>query len=423
MTVMELKGYLKNVCALERKLYETKLCKEKEERDYKLKLDGLNQKLKKDKKEQEVSVNSLNEKKKELKNVKFKKVEDNTLPCVVTVAILIGILGMATIFVANALGIVYPALFALICTVVSGAFAHFVFANWIDEYESGQCSAISSIVFSAVALLVTMAICIFLKIIHIKNSFAVGTFIGIIIFSIVCWILLYFHLSYKSEIMLMEVTTIVLFIIGCVVEYVIYFIVNLFIDINFIVKNTILLVIIEIIACYFTIYFEEKRIFSLNSSNEYSKKRLNKLVIEIRELTLTVSNQDNLISKDNLDISNLINNHNDEMDILNRSIRYYSAEIQNQYSKNILHLNYQNWVAAATIYELLDTGRTYTLTGPFGAYNLYENEAKFKTIKELLKNLISINRESVSNQIYITNEIRQCHRSINDINYTLIKNL
>ena len=46
MTVMELKGYLKNVCALERKLYETKLCKEKEERDYKLKLDGLNQKLK-----------------------------------------------------------------------------------------------------------------------------------------------------------------------------------------------------------------------------------------------------------------------------------------------------------------------------------------------------------------------------------------
>ena len=57
-----------------------------------------------------------------------------------------------------------------------------------------------------------------------------------------------------------------------------------------------------------------------------------------------------------------------------------------QYLKTcgVVHPKYANLVALSSIYEYYETGRTDTLTGPNGAYNLYEQDVKAEAIIESL---------------------------------------
>lgn len=66
------------------------------------------------------------------------------------------------------------------------------------------------------------------------------------------------------------------------------------------------------------------------------------------------------------------------------------------FALNILHPKYQNFMAVAQIYEYFDTGRCDTLEGPYGAYNLYEQELRqniiIKNLGEVVERLDELNR-------------------------------
>lgn len=92
------------------------------------------------------------------------------------------------------------------------------------------------------------------------------------------------------------------------------------------------------------------------------------------------------------------------------------SKLAKLYAQNVLHPNYQNWVAAATIYEYLDVGRCYELKGVHGAYNLYERELIAKKILASLSDINSGVRyygsQINSSQQYIKGQLKECNRNI-----------
>lgn len=70
------------------------------------------------------------------------------------------------------------------------------------------------------------------------------------------------------------------------------------------------------------------------------------------------------------------------------------------YSKDIIYPKYQTLPALTSIYEYLITGRCEELTGPHGAYNLYEDEVRKDTIISRLDAVIE-NLEQIRNSQYM----------------------
>ena len=70
------------------------------------------------------------------------------------------------------------------------------------------------------------------------------------------------------------------------------------------------------------------------------------------------------------------------------------------YKKDIIFPKYRNMIAMCTIYEYFAAGRCTDLTGPTGAYNLYEAELRQNLIINQLEN-VNANLEQVKQNQYI----------------------
>lgn len=70
------------------------------------------------------------------------------------------------------------------------------------------------------------------------------------------------------------------------------------------------------------------------------------------------------------------------------------------YESNIIYPKYRNMVAMCSIYEYFATGRCTELTGPNGAYNLYESELRQNTIINKLDTIIN-QLEAIKNNQYM----------------------
>ena len=75
------------------------------------------------------------------------------------------------------------------------------------------------------------------------------------------------------------------------------------------------------------------------------------------------------------------------------------ASLYTLYSQNVIYAKYRNFVAVATLFEYIDSGRCFQLEGPNGAYNLYEGELRSDVIISSLNNIIS-NLEAIRNNQY-----------------------
>lgn len=62
--------------------------------------------------------------------------------------------------------------------------------------------------------------------------------------------------------------------------------------------------------------------------------------------------------------------------------------LQAFYSKDLIFPKYRNLVAVCSCYEYFLSGRCYSLTGPSGAYNIYENEVRLELICTKLDDVI-----------------------------------
>lgn len=83
------------------------------------------------------------------------------------------------------------------------------------------------------------------------------------------------------------------------------------------------------------------------------------------------------------------------------------AVLDKIYSADIIYPKYRNLPALTSMYEYLITGRCEELTGPHGAYNLYEDELRKDTIISQM-NLVIQNLEQIkSNQYMLYEQVKK----------------
>lgn len=82
------------------------------------------------------------------------------------------------------------------------------------------------------------------------------------------------------------------------------------------------------------------------------------------------------------------------------------------YNFGYVYPQYRGIVPVCTMYEYLESGRCDSLTGPNGAYNLYEQELLMKTIIGKLDDVIARLDDISDNQRLIAQEIRRSHSEL-----------
>ena len=93
------------------------------------------------------------------------------------------------------------------------------------------------------------------------------------------------------------------------------------------------------------------------------------------------------------------------------------------YNLDIIYPKYRNLVAMSTILEYFESGRVTELTGPNGAYNLYESELRQNII---IANLDSIrnNLEVIkNNQYFIYQQLVEVNATIDKLNRNITRGL
>lgn len=92
-------------------------------------------------------------------------------------------------------------------------------------------------------------------------------------------------------------------------------------------------------------------------------------------------------------------------------------EIQEQLlSYNIIYEKYNDIVAWTSIYEYLDSERCYDLSGPDGAYNLYESEIRANIIISKLDTIISKLDEIKQNQFMLYGIMKEIKKAVFGLN-------
>lgn len=89
--------------------------------------------------------------------------------------------------------------------------------------------------------------------------------------------------------------------------------------------------------------------------------------------------------------------------------------LEQLYSVNWIFPKYRNLTAICTIYEYFAAGRCTELTGPNGAYNLYESELRQNRIIDRLDTIISELEEIKQNQYSLYTEIRKTNKILEGI--------
>ena len=93
--------------------------------------------------------------------------------------------------------------------------------------------------------------------------------------------------------------------------------------------------------------------------------------------------------------------------------------LSDYYKPDIIFPKYHSLPALTTIYEYLSSGRCDTLTGPNGAYNLYESELRQNTIIEKLNTIIADLEQIKKNQFALYQELTKINATTRQISYEM----
>lgn len=89
------------------------------------------------------------------------------------------------------------------------------------------------------------------------------------------------------------------------------------------------------------------------------------------------------------------------------------------YEKNIVYAKYHNLPALTSIYEYFITGRCDELTGPHGAYNMYEDEKRKDTVISQLSVVIDNLEQIKNNQYMLYQQVSSIQKTTNAVVYEL----
>ena len=105
----------------------------------------------------------------------------------------------------------------------------------------------------------------------------------------------------------------------------------------------------------------------------------------------------------------------DAVSQMNLPLAQTKATLEKLYSADIIFPKYRDMVAMCTMYEYFVTGRCTELTGPNGAYNLYESELRQNLIINRLDRIITQLEQIKQNQYTLYQEMRTTNRILTDI--------
>lgn len=101
-----------------------------------------------------------------------------------------------------------------------------------------------------------------------------------------------------------------------------------------------------------------------------------------------------------------------EIEFLKNHIETMSEQLQKYYDLDIIYPKYRGLIYVCSIYEYLKSGRCDSLVGPYGAYNMLENDIKFARVVEKMDNIVSNLEQIKENQNEIYYAIRETNNQL-----------
>ena len=98
---------------------------------------------------------------------------------------------------------------------------------------------------------------------------------------------------------------------------------------------------------------------------------------------------------------------------LEKPLKETKENLERVYAKNIIYPKYRNLPALTSIYEYYVTGRCEELSGPYGAYNLYEDEVRKDKIISQLNTVIANLEQIKQNQSKLYEQVCQIQSNTN----------
>ena len=98
---------------------------------------------------------------------------------------------------------------------------------------------------------------------------------------------------------------------------------------------------------------------------------------------------------------------------LEKPLKETKENLEKVYAKNIIYPKYRNLPALTSIYEYYVTGRCEELSGPYGAYNLYEDEVRKDKIISQLNTVIANLEQIKQNQYKLYEQVCQIQSNTN----------
>lgn len=107
---------------------------------------------------------------------------------------------------------------------------------------------------------------------------------------------------------------------------------------------------------------------------------------------------------------------NAEMDaFMEKPLEATEQLLEKYYSNDFIYPKYRNLPALTSIYEYLITGRCEGLTGPHGAYNLYEDELRKDTVISQLSVVIQNLEQIKQNQYMLYQQVKSVQKTVNAV--------
>ena len=98
---------------------------------------------------------------------------------------------------------------------------------------------------------------------------------------------------------------------------------------------------------------------------------------------------------------------------LEKPLKETKENLEKVYAKNTIYPKYRNLPALTSIYEYYVTGRCEELSGPYGAYNLYEDEVRKDKIISQLNTVIANLEQIKQNQYKLYEQVCQIQSNTN----------
>lgn len=171
---------------------------------------------------------------------------------------------------------------------------------------------------------------------------------------------------------------------------------------------------------------EEIRQEAMILAQEYRKKELSDIESKISECQFGIESAKSEISQKEIEIQAVKDNlselpwnkeYDQAVDLLKKTLE---AKIVYEKSE-VIFPKYQNLVAYSQFYEYFQSGRCTSLTGPDGAYNLYETELRQNIIIGKLDDITNSLEEIKQNQFMIYSELKSINSNISKLDDSMNK--